>query len=171
MHVLAHFIRPLRGLRDLVFTALAQPVGSIVVYTFWFVWFVMGRELIFPVKLDAHYPLWLNHTTHTLIVPINLLLAIACNHRYFKKGAILTLLYMVGYTVFLHFVWFQTGFFIYEYLHELDLVKRSLYFVATGLLALAMYKLGQVVGYLVHGAAGGKSTPSRKSKAGKAKQR
>lgn len=151
LHVVAHFVRPLRGLRDLVFTGLAYPVGSIVVYTFWLVWFTMGRESIFPAKLDDFYPSWLNHTTHTVVVPINLLLAVVINHKYIKNGALVTLLYMLSYTIFLHVIKAQTGHFVYGYLNELNDTQRMIYFACTGVFAYLMYKSGSFVRCYAHG--------------------
>uniref|UniRef100_A0A6G1SLJ7 Androgen-induced gene 1 protein n=1 Tax=Aceria tosichella TaxID=561515 RepID=A0A6G1SLJ7_9ACAR len=169
LHVLAHFIRPLRGLRDLVFTALAFPVGSIVVYTFWLVWHTMGRESIFPAKLDAFYPVWLNHATHSIIAPINILLALTINHRYYKNAVLVTLIYMLSYTIFLHVIKAQTGLFVYGYLNEINDTQRLVYFAATGLFVYLMYKFGQLLRYIAHGSGGSSrsqqtSTPTKKSK-------
>jgi len=150
LHVLAHFVKPLRSLRDLVFTTLAFPVGSVVVFTFWLIWFQMGRETIFPTKLDEFYPLWLNHTNHTIIVPINLLLAVFIDHKYFKYGAAVTSVYMVCYTAFLHVVKMKTGLFVYNYLDALDDVKRLLYFASTGLFAYLTYELGSLITNFAH---------------------
>lgn len=169
LHVLAHFIKPLRGLRDLFFTGAAVPVGSVVVYTFWLIWFTMGRETIFPSKLDAFYPLWLNHANHTLIVPINLLLALVINHKHTKLGEILTLTYMLGYTIFLHVVKAQTGMFIYNYIDQLDSTQRMFYFAGTGLFSYSMYKFGEFVSFLAHGSS--KQTTTKKSKSETKKRR
>lgn len=155
LHILAHFVKPLKRLRDLVFTTLAYPVGSIVVYTFWAVWIFMGRELILPEKMDKFYPPWLNHSTHTIIVPINIVLSILLHHRHIKNGALMTLVYFGLYTVFLHIIKAQTGMFVYGYLNEFSETERMIYFGSTGVFAYLMYKLGQFLTFAVHGGAAG----------------
>lgn len=164
LHVVAHFVKPLRGLRDLVFSALAYPIGSLVVYTFWAVWFLVGRDKIFPKALDSFYPLWLNHTTHTIIVPINLLLAFAISHKYVRNGFLLTLAHSFGYTIFLHVVKAQSGMFVYGYLDELGDIERLIYFAITGLFTYAMYKSGQLATHVMHGSGKQAQSPSKKQK-------
>ncbi|XP_020617778.1 androgen-induced gene 1 protein-like isoform X2 [Orbicella faveolata] len=47
-------------LRDTVFCALAFPLGVFVAATFWGI-YMIDRNLIFPVAMDAIIPPWLNH--------------------------------------------------------------------------------------------------------------
>lgn len=164
LHVLAHFVRPLRRWRDLVFSTLAYPVGSLVVFTFWGVWIFLGRELILPEKLDKVYPLWLNHTTHTIIVPINIVLAILVNHKYISNGFLMTLIYTGLYAVFLHVIKAQTGLFVYPYLNELNDIERLVYFAFTGVFAYLMYKKGQFLTFGAHGGAEDKLAAKQKAK-------
>ena len=151
LHVLAHFVRPLRGLRDLVFTSLAVPMGGIVCYSFWGVWFLLGRELIFPREMDAIFPNWLNHTVHTSIVPINLLLACMVHHKYYKNASLITLTYMLAYCAWLYYIKFQTGFFVYPYMDTFDEVTRLIYIGATAVFSYLLYKFGQWFTYAIHG--------------------
>lgn len=136
--------------RDLFFTCLAYPVGSIVVYTFWAVWHLVGREFIFPVVLSQFYPDWLNHVTHTIIAPLNLLLLMMVKYQYSKRGSMLTLLYFMLYVGLLHFIKFETGLFVYKYLEEMNDMQRVIYFAATAAGALMFYKSGQVLSGLFH---------------------
>lgn len=151
LHVGAHFVRSLRGPRDLVFTALAYPVGSLVVYTFWAVWHLMGRELIFPVALSQFYPDWLNHATHTIVAPLNLLLCVLVHHKYTRNGVLLTIAYSGAYTIFLHVIKYQTGMFVYKYLEGMSEPERMMYFAGTGAFAYALYKSGQMLTNAMHG--------------------
>jgi hypothetical protein len=167
LHVLAHFVKSLEGARDLVFTTLAQPIGSVVVYTFWLVWFGMGRELMFPAKLDEFYPFWLNQTNHTMFVPINILLAVTVSHQYTKKGALVTLIYLLSYTIFLHVFKAQTGQFVYFYLNEMSDAQRLFYFACTAVFAYLMYKSGEFLQYMAFGSQSAAKKPASKG----AKQR
>lgn len=150
LHVGAHFSRSLEKPRDLVFSTLAYPIGSIVVYTFWLVWHVMGRELIFPTELSQYYPDWLNHATHTIIAPLNLLMAVLVNHKYNRSGVILTIAFFAFYTGFLHVIKLRTGLFVYKYLETFSELQRLIYFAGTGFIAYTMYKSGQLLTNLVH---------------------
>lgn len=150
LHVAACFSRAFVKPRDYIFSTLAYPVGSVVVYTFWAVWHLMGRELIFPVALSQYYPDWLNHTTHTIIVPLNMILAIVVNHKYSKGAASLTLLYFGCYVLFLNYIKAKTGYSVYMYLDAMDSVQLIIYYLGTGLFAYIMYKTGQYITNYVH---------------------
>lgn len=150
LHVGAHFISFLRGPRDLVFSALAYPVGSLVVYTFWAVWHLMGRELIFPVAASEFYPDWLNHATHTLIAPLNLLLLYSMRHKFSNFSLTLCLAYFASYTAFLHYIKFHAGVFVYKYLDAMNDTERLIYFAGTGVFAFIMFKTGQYLNSLIH---------------------
>lgn len=164
LHVGAHFMSFLKKPRDFVFTSLAYPIGSIVVYSFWVVWHLLGRELIFPAALEEFYPSWLNHVTHTIIAPLNILMAILICHKY--TTSLWTVLYLVFYTILLHYIKFKTGMFVYRYLEEMDEVARIVYFAGSGVLAYLIYKSGQLLTNVVHGKAAQsqKSPPKQKAK-------
>lgn len=166
--MLAHFISPLRKPRDLVFTCLAYPIGSVVVYSFWGVWHTMGRELIFPAALSQYYPDWLNHATHTLIVPFNIILSIIMYHKYSRNGVLLTLAHSGLYAGFLYYFKNKTGYFVYKYLDTMGEAERLVYFAATGVFAYVMYKSGQFLTSLFHS---GPKASEGKSKHQKQKQK
>lgn len=172
LHVLAHFLRFLEKPRDLVFTTLAYPVGSTVVYSFWAVWHLQGREFILPAEASKYYPDWLNHASHTVIVPINFLLLILVNHKYRESAVLLTLLYTGCYTAWLHYIKFESGFYVYKYLESMDNNQRIAYFAATGIFTHILYKSGQFISNIFHGSDGAKSvSPSKKQTSKKQKQK
>lgn len=150
LHVGAYFFKSLRGPRDLVFSALAYPIGSIVVYSFWSVWHLMGRELIFPVQVEQVYPNWLNHATHTIIAPLNIILAILVNHKYTKHGLTISVGFMICYTAWLHYIKYDSGLFVYKYLDKMNNIERVIYFVSTAVANFVLYKSGQMLTNLVH---------------------
>lgn len=150
LHVGAHFSRSLEKPRDYLFTCLAFPLGSLVVTTFWAVWHLLGRELIFPLALSQFYPDWLNHSTHSIILPINLLLILLVNHKYNSKGGLFTIVYFAGYTVLIHIIKADTGHWVYKYLEVMNEVERAIYFCATGLAVYLLFKVGQLLNKFVH---------------------
>lgn len=165
LHVGAHFIKSLRAPRDLIFGAAAYPIGSIVVYTFWAVWHLMGREFIFPVAMDPYYPVWLNHVTHTIIAPLNIIMALLVQHKYSKFGAILNVCYVAFYVSLLYYIKSETGVFVYKYLDTMNDVERFIYFSITTFSAYLMYKSGQYLSYLAH------RQPSQRPSIKKSKQK
>lgn len=150
LHVGAFFSRSLAKPRDFVFSTLAYPVGSVVVYTFWAVWYLMGRELIFPVALSQYYPDWLNHATHTVVAPLNIVLAIMVNHKYSGAGVLMTLAYFASYVIFLNYIKITTGHSVYKYLDTMNDVERLIYYMATGLFVFIVYKTGQFLTSFIH---------------------
>uniref|UniRef100_A0A6G1SNJ0 Androgen-dependent TFPI-regulating protein n=1 Tax=Aceria tosichella TaxID=561515 RepID=A0A6G1SNJ0_9ACAR len=151
LHVLAYNMPELKDARDLVFTTLAIPVGFKVAFTFWLVYFGMGREYIFPEKLDEFYPFWLNQIDHTSFVFINLALAILIRHKYTENGVAIPIVYLLGYTGFL-FAWRErTGKFIYPYLDEMSTLQFLTYLAGSAAFVVLTYYLGAQINEYFHG--------------------
>lgn len=149
----AHFVPKLRKPRDFFFTTFAFPIGMLVVTSFWSIWFVAGREYIFPVALQAYYPTWLNHVTHTIIAPINLAELILVKKQYSSDRKALTpmIAYMVSYTTFLLYIRFQTGRFVYPFLNEMDAVSVGAFMTGMSVFTVIYYKSGKLIHDFVHG--------------------
>lgn len=90
------------------------------------------------------------------------------HHKYYKNGALVTMLYSSLYTVFLHYIKNDTGYFVYGYLEKFDDTTRLMYFVGTGIFTYTMYKMGQFLTYAIHGnkptSEGVRSTGAQKKK-------
>lgn len=150
LHVGAYFVKELEKPRDLIFTSLAYPLGTGVVYTFWAIWHIVGRELIFPKAFDNFCPSWVNHITHTILAPMNLLIAVLVRHHYSYNGFMLTMAFVVSYLIFLHIIKAQTGHFVYKYMEAMNDTQRSFYFTGTCFLCYLLYKSGQLLTNMVH---------------------
>lgn len=150
LHFIAHFIKPIRPVRDLVFTTISSPLSYLVVFTFWGVWHIRGREFIFPDAIATYIPDWLNHTTHSVPIPINIAFQMLCNHRFTRNSYIIILGYMLTYTVFLCYFKRMTGNFFYKYIDIMSGIEVFIYFSASGLLALICYKIGQYINSYLH---------------------
>lgn len=146
LHVAA-FIAPrvFEKPRDIVFTCFAYPLSIIVVSTFWSVWHLVGREYIFPVAISEYYPTWLNHVTHTVIGPLNLLMAILVKHSYSKRGQIYSMLYYIFYISLLHYIKMDTGKFVYQYLDKMSNIVRPFYFMLTAIIVILFYESGKLL--------------------------
>lgn len=149
----SHFIPRLRRSRDFVFTTFAFPIGMLVVTSFWAIWFVAGREYISPIALEPYYPPWLNHVTHTIIAPVNLVELISYRHHFLKDSkAIKPLLgYMISYTSYLLYIRYQTGRFVYPFLNKMDAIPVGAFIVGMAVYTVIMYKSGKIISDVVHG--------------------
>lgn len=143
LHLTSHFLPALRNVRDLIFTTLAFPLALFVSCTFWMVFYI-DRELIFPSSLDEFFPPWLNHSIHTVIVPVNILLIIIERHRYFKFGFMVTCVQMGSYVIFLYYIKSASGYNVYPYLDELG-SKVHFYYASCVLQLYTMYQTGALL--------------------------
>lgn len=109
LHLLALKSPKYTMLRDIIFTSFAFPLGNLVVFTFWGVWWTQGRDMIYPVALEKYYPIWLNHVTHTIILPISIAQTYSTYHRYLRKGSFLSCCYILGYCMFTIYMRYISG--------------------------------------------------------------
>ena len=118
---LANFIKSLRGIRDIVFASAAFPIGMFVGIIFWSIWAV-DRELIFPRILDDYFPALVNHCMHTTVIPLQLgqLLLVKHNFPSKKTGFIITALLCAGYLVWINYIYYVTGKWVYPVIKVFD---------------------------------------------------
>lgn len=170
LHIGAHFLGSLVKARDLVFTILAYPIGLHVTLFFWGYWFILGREYILPKEVDQFFPIWMNHITHTMMLPVNLALTLLVDHKYYPNGLTCSLAYMTIYMIFVRYVKYQTGDVIYifvKYMNELELV---LYFLFSLVAHYLIYKSGEYITRYVHKQNGPRKQQTAIEKEGRADQ-
>lgn len=149
----SHFVPKLRRTRDFFFTTFAFPIGILVVSSFWGIWFTFGRESISPKAIEPFYPPWLNHVTHTIIAPINILELILAKKQYSSDKRSITALagYTLSYTSFLLYIRFQTGRFVYPFLNNMDTIPVGAFIAGMVVFVVVTYKAGQILHDFVHG--------------------
>lgn len=149
----SHFVPRLRRPRDFFFTTFAFPVGLMVVSTFWTIWFAAGREYIFPASLEPYYPPWLNHITHTIIGPINLIELLAIKKQYSRERTAITALtgYTLLYTSYLLYIRWQTGRYVYPFLNHMSAVPIGAFIAGMVVFVLASYKGAKLLHDFFHG--------------------
>lgn len=125
-------------------------MGSLVEYTFWTVWFTQGRDMIFPKSVETYYPNWLNHTTHTIVVPINICQAYLSYHQYRKGGIFVTLSFVVAYALFMFFIRWSAGMFVYPYMNQMNTASVVIYCVSTMFSSIALYESGFFINGIFH---------------------
>lgn len=149
----SHYVPKLRRPKDFFFTTFAFPIGMLVVGSFWAIWFVAGREYIFPSALEPFYPPWLNHVTHTIIAPINLAELLLVRHKYSSDSKALVPLvgYILSYTSYLLFIRYRTGRFVYPFLNQMDAVPVGAFITGMAVFTVIFYKSGKLLHDLAHG--------------------
>ncbi|XP_029467239.1 androgen-induced gene 1 protein-like isoform X2 [Rhinatrema bivittatum] len=131
-------------LRDCIFSVLAFPVGTFVVASFWSI-YAYDRELIYPEKMDAIIPQWLNHSMHTVVLPLLLLELFICFHQYprKKKGLLGLASFSFVYLSWILWIKYVSGFWVYPILEKLDAVAMVVFFAACILILASLYHLGE----------------------------
>lgn len=130
-----------------------MPVGAIVVVSFWGIWYIAGREYIFPAILEPYYPPWLNHVTHTIILPVNIVELFAVKHQYASDRKAITSLvaYTSSYSTFLVYIRLQTGRWVYPFLNKMDPLPVGVFITSTIIVGVVVYKVAKIIHDLFHG--------------------
>ncbi|XP_073463659.1 androgen-dependent TFPI-regulating protein-like [Aquarana catesbeiana] len=138
----------LTRLKNYAFATLVFPVGVFVVTSFWSL-YVYDRELVYPKVLDSIIPEWLNHTMHTVILPLVLIEVFAYSHQYpgRKSGLGLLALFASVYLSWVLWVHHAADIWVYPILAKLDPVGMTVFFVASFLVMVPFYYIGE---FLTH---------------------
>ncbi|KAM8798028.1 androgen-induced gene 1 protein-like [Eudromia elegans] len=138
--------------KDFIFSVLVFPVGLFVAVMFWTL-YAYNRELIYPEELDEVNPSWLNHTMHTTILPLLFVELIACPHKYPGKlnGVIGVSIFGSSYLIWMLWVNYASGIWVYPILEALDIAGKMLLFVTSYLELLVFYFLGEKLTALLWG--------------------
>lgn len=132
-------------LRDTLFNCLAVPIGLFVVLSFWAIYFV-DRELIFPTGIEKYYPIWLNHTTHTFVLPILLIenYLVSHNRSQQSNGLLILLSVVTAYLTWILYIGLTLNHWVYPILEVLTWPLRASFILGSGFLMIAFYYLGDV---------------------------
>jgi hypothetical protein len=134
----------IRRLKDTVFTSLAFPLAMFVGITFWGI-YAVDRELILPRSLDAYFPLWLNHVMHSNIIAF-VIIELVTSFRMYpskKKGFSILCTFMLFYVIWIHFIYFNTGSWVYPILTVLNWPVRILFYLISLGLVCSLYSVGE----------------------------
>lgn len=137
-------------MRDFVFTVYALPLGCIVVSSFWGVWFLVSPDSIVPPQIQRLTPNWLNQITHTVCLPVNLLLLLLSPHKFYRAGLFILLPSTVLYCCFLEYAKAVSGHSVYIFLDQMSQIQRLLYYAFSVFLVCLMYKGGELLSSVFH---------------------
>jgi len=140
---LANFVKSLRGVRDLFFASAAFPIGMFVGVMFWSLW-AIDRELIFPKALDQVFSLTLNHCMHTTVIPLQIGQLLLVKHAFPSRsiGFTITAFLCLGYILWVQFINYMTGHWVYPVLKVLTLEQRIGFFILCAGLGGCLYLIG-----------------------------
>ena len=132
--------------RDLIFNGLALPMGCFVTISFWAIYSI-DRELIFPVGVEKWYPTWLNHTTHSIILPIVLLENYLVDHNRRAQTKTLTLLLTVTltYGIWVLYLGLAHNYWVYPVLEVLSMPFRLLFILGSLVLFFVLHIIGNIL--------------------------
>ncbi|XP_007904571.1 androgen-dependent TFPI-regulating protein [Callorhinchus milii] len=142
----------IRALRDIIFSALAFPVGTFVVTSFWLL-FSYDRALVYPEGLDKLIPLWLNHAMHSIVLPVILLELILTPHRYPKRRTGFLILGFISlfYLLWILWIYSATGKWVYPFLGLFSPLHLMSFISASVVLVNLLYLLGEKLTLLIWG--------------------
>merc|ERR1719167_544492 len=139
-------------IKDFIFSSAAFPLGMFVFATFWGL-FAIDRVLIFPARLDGHFPSWLNHLMHTTVMPLQAAEMIGSKHEFPRRlygGGMMALL-TLAYLVWVHVVYYYGGFWVYPVFKVLPTVPRIMFMGFCCFMAAFFYVLGEKINFMVWG--------------------
>ncbi|XP_044539536.1 androgen-dependent TFPI-regulating protein [Gracilinanus agilis] len=136
--------------RDFLFSALAFPL-SLVVFTIFWVLFLLDRELIYPKILDEVFPKWFNHAMHSSVLPISMTEVFINYHQYpsRKKGLIFLSSVTIAYISWVLKIYSVTKEWVYPIFAKLSPVSLAVFFSVSHGTAICFYFLGERLNQLI----------------------
>jgi len=132
-------------IRDYSFNCLCQPIGILVVTTFWILYSI-DRELIFPVAIEKYIPFWMNHSTHTIVLPIICMETYLVSHKRssLATGISILLSFLLVYVLWILYIGVALDYWVYPVLNQLNWQLRAVFIIGCGVSAIAFYFVGQL---------------------------
>lgn len=126
------------------FTMFAFPLSMFIAVSFWPMWFA-DKSLVMPLHYDLYFPSWLNHVTHAHIFIFAILEMITTYREYPSRitGLSVFITFKVCYLIWINFVFYKSGMWVYPILAKLNLPLRVMFFTGTFLYAPFTYLVGE----------------------------
>jgi len=142
-------IKILRRFRDVLFSSISLPLCLFVFIIFWGLYSI-DRELIFPRAIEPFYPNWLNHGSHTIIVPFAVLEALLYEHKqpstFVGMTALLT--WFVVYLVWVMYLGVVHAVWVYPVMEVLTAPLLALFFFSCFLIVALLYNVARFINTL-----------------------
>ncbi|XP_015924926.1 androgen-induced gene 1 protein isoform X2 [Parasteatoda tepidariorum] len=142
----------LTKLRDKFYAGIVLPYGVFVVAMFWILYGI-NRELIFPKVLDPVFPPWLNHVSHTVILPVLLIETYIIKHRHPRRrdGMKLTAAFGLCYGIWTLILGLGMDIWVYPVLQIMNWTARIVFFAVSILFMFLQYLVGEKINCLFWG--------------------
>ncbi|XP_034947785.1 androgen-induced gene 1 protein-like isoform X3 [Chelonus insularis] len=142
----------MRRIKDYFHATYSFPLAMFVGITFWSLMFI-DRELVLPKALDPYFPWWLNHLMHTMIMVSTIIEMIIAPRQYPKRlnGLIGLYALMLTYLIWMHFIYYMSGIWVYPVMEVLSLPLRILFFLTLFAFSGFLYYAGEAFDHLVWG--------------------
>ncbi|XP_078665894.1 androgen-induced gene 1 protein-like isoform X2 [Branchiostoma floridae x Branchiostoma belcheri] len=139
-------LKALQRVQDYLFAVLLFPMAMTVQCLFWAI-YAIDRELVYPSKLDAIIPTWLNHVWHTSTVPVLLLEMYVVRRHYPARTAALpgTVFFGAAYLIWIRIVAHYGGFWVYPFLEVMGPIGTSVFNMAAVGMLCVFYMVGEYV--------------------------
>lgn len=147
--------RPIfRKIKDYFHATFSFPLAMFVGVTFWALMFV-DRELVLPKAIDPYFPSWLNHLMHTVIMVTTIIEMMVAPRQYPKRSRGFSGLVglMLVYLVWMHFIYYKSGVWVYPVMEVLSLPLRIAFFIVLFALASILYIAGEKFDQILWGSA------------------
>ncbi|KAG8190513.1 hypothetical protein JTE90_006680 [Oedothorax gibbosus] len=142
----------LTKIRDKLFGGIVLPYGVFVVFMFWGL-YSFDRELIFPKAMDAMFPPWLNHVSHTVILPALIIETYILKHRHpqRKEGFLYALAFGMAYFVWTLYLGLKMDIWVYPVLQIMSWSQRVPFLILSIAGILFIYIIGERINALFWG--------------------
>lgn len=155
---------PIKKARDILFASLTIPFAFKTTLMYWGL-SIIDTELVFPAALRPHFPQWLDFFLHTSISIFPIIEIFLSRHKYSYRWISIKILLtgLISYGVWVHVVYFKTGFWVYDIFAELDDIQRTIFFLASGIIGIGLYFAGELLNFVIVGSSPSKSKLHKKS--------
>lgn len=125
---------------------------------------MIDQELVFPAALKAFFPPWLDYCLHTVIsfLPIFEMMVSHNEFKYRRTCLQLLLLGLASYAIWIHVVYLKTSFWVYDIFAVLTNMQRQIFFIASGLVGVGLYFVGEMINLVIVGKATTKRNEKKK---------
>jgi len=139
-------IKVLKRFRDLLFCSISLPLCLYVACIFWGL-YAIDRELIFPKAIEPFYPNWLNHGSHSIIVPFAVLEAMLYEHRQPSRfvGMTALLIWFLVYFVWVMYLGLVHEVWVYPVMDALTAPLLAVFFVGCFAVVFMFYSMASFI--------------------------
>lgn len=153
----------LKIVKDTLFASLTIPFAFMTTLMYFGISFI-DPEMVFPAALRPHFPMWLDICLHSSISIFPIIEILLSRHQYLSRWSNIKILIagLISYAVWIHVVFYKTGFWVYDIFAQLDDIQRTIFFAASGIIGVSLYFVGEALNYALVGTKPKRTKPHKK---------